>query len=104
MVTYQIEVSWLQPKMAGLVIGALFILPFVLFSATSGQLTDKYEKTRIIRWVKWLEIAIMLLAGVGFWRADIVVLERNPLKVDPDTIAAIKVLETYVGGARKFAA
>jgi hypothetical protein len=28
-----------------LVIGALFILPFLLFSATSGQLTDKYDKT-----------------------------------------------------------
>jgi predicted amidohydrolase YtcJ len=37
-------------------------------------------------------------------RADLVVLEQNPLKVDPDAIAAIKVLETYVGGARKYAA
>jgi hypothetical protein len=32
--------------MAGLVIGALFILPFLLFSATSGQLADKYDKRR----------------------------------------------------------
>lgn len=47
--------------------GALFILPFLLFSATSGQLADKYEKTRIIRLVKVLEIGIMLLGGVGFW-------------------------------------
>ena len=38
-------VSWLPPAMAGLVIGALFILPFLLFSATSGQLADKYDKT-----------------------------------------------------------
>ena len=45
MVTYQLSVSWLPPAMAGLVIGALFILPFLLFSATSGQLTDKYDKT-----------------------------------------------------------
>jgi hypothetical protein len=52
--------------MAGLVIGALFILPFLLFSATSGQLTDKYDKTRMIRFVKNLEIAIMLLAAWGF--------------------------------------
>ena len=74
MVTYQIQVSWLQPKMAGLVIGALFILPFLLFSATSGQLTDKYDKTRVIRFVKWLEIAIMLLAGYGFWTVDVPVL------------------------------
>ncbi len=74
MVTYQLQVSWLAPKMAGLVIGALFILPFLLFSATSGQLADKYDKTRVIRFVKWLEIAIMLLAGWGFWRVDVPVL------------------------------
>lgn len=59
MVTYQLSVSWLPPAMAGLVIGALFILPFLLFSATSGQLTDKFDKTRMIRFVKNLEIAIM---------------------------------------------
>ncbi len=43
----------------------LFILPFFLFSATAGQLADKYEKTRIIRVVKLVEIAIMVLAAVG---------------------------------------
>ena len=74
MVTYQIQVSWLEPRMAGLAIGALFILPFLLFSATSGQLTDKYDKTRVIRFVKWLEIAIMAFAGVGFWVANVPVL------------------------------
>jgi len=72
MVTYQLQLSdpFLQPQLAGLTIGALFILPFLLFSATSGQLTDKYDKTRVIRFVKNLEIAIMLLAGWGFWSAD----------------------------------
>ena len=66
MVTYQLSVGWLPPALAGLVIGALFILPFLLFSATSGQLTDKFEKTRIIRFVKNLEIAIMAVAALGF--------------------------------------
>jgi 1-acyl-sn-glycerol-3-phosphate acyltransferase len=66
LVTYQLQVSWLPPAMAGLVIGALFILPFVLFSATSGQLADKYPKEVLIRFVKNLEIAIMALAGWGF--------------------------------------
>jgi 1-acyl-sn-glycerol-3-phosphate acyltransferase len=74
MVTYQIQVSWLAPQMAGLVIGALFILPFLLFSATSGQLTDKYDKTQVIRFVKWLEIAIMILAAWGFWTVNVPVL------------------------------
>jgi len=74
MVTYQLSVSWLQPAMAGLVIGALFILPFLLFSATAGQITDKIEKTRIIRFVKNLEIAIMLVAAAGFMAGNPVVL------------------------------
>jgi 1-acyl-sn-glycerol-3-phosphate acyltransferase len=74
MVTYQLQVSWLAPSMAGLVIGAVFILPFLLFSATSGQLTDKYDKTQVIRFVKWLEIAIMLLAAWGFWTVNVPVL------------------------------
>ena len=74
MVTYQLSVSWMPPSMAGLVIGALFILPFLLFSATSGQLTDKFDKTRMIRFVKNLEIAIMLVAAWGFLASSAVVL------------------------------
>ena len=45
----------------------LFILPFFLFSATAGQIGDKYEKSRIIRLVKVFEIAIMLFASAGFF-------------------------------------
>jgi MFS family permease len=66
MVTYQLQVSWLPPALAGLVIGALFIAPFLLFSATSGQLCDRFEKTRVIRAVKNLEIAIMAVAALAF--------------------------------------
>ncbi len=55
-------------------IGALFILPFLLFSATSGQLADKFDKARLIRFVKWLEVAIMALAAWGFVHADVFVL------------------------------
>lgn len=74
MVTYQLQVSWLPPAMAGLVIGALFILPFLLFSATSGQITDKYEKTAIIRFLKNLEIVIMAVAAIGFLIANVPIL------------------------------
>jgi len=45
----------------------LFILPFFLFSGIAGQLADKYEKSRVIRWVKLAEIAIMALAAAGLW-------------------------------------
>src|SRR3954462_6225740 len=74
MVTYQLQLSWMPPAMAGLAIGALFILPFLLFSATSGQLTDKFDKTRMIRFVKNLEIAIMLIAAWGFITTNAAVL------------------------------
>ncbi len=45
---------------------ALFILPFFLFSASAGQLAEKFEKTRLIRLVKLLEIAAMALAAWAF--------------------------------------
>ncbi len=71
LVTYQIRVQWLDASMAGLVIGALFIFPYLLFSATSGQLADKYDKARLIRFIKSLEIGIMLLAGWGFMAQNV---------------------------------
>ncbi len=74
LVTYQLQVSWLPPAMAGLVIGGLFISPYLLFSATSGQLADKYDKARLMRGVKTLEIAIMALAAWGFWVQHVPVL------------------------------
>ncbi|MCG8369381.1 MAG: MFS transporter [Proteobacteria bacterium] len=43
----------------------LFILPFFLFSATAGQLADKYEKSMLIRRVKMLEIVLMTLAAAA---------------------------------------
>jgi 1-acyl-sn-glycerol-3-phosphate acyltransferase len=49
----------------------LFILPFFLFSATAGQLADKYEKSRFIRRIKFMEIVIMSLAVAAFHLGDI---------------------------------
>jgi 1-acyl-sn-glycerol-3-phosphate acyltransferase len=67
LVTYQLQLAWLPPALAGLAIGALFILPFLLFSATSGQLADKYPKQTLIRFVKTLEIGIVAFAAWGFF-------------------------------------
>ncbi len=74
LVTYQLQVAWLQPAIAGLVIGALFILPFLLFSATAGQLADKFPKEVLVRVLKDLEIVVMLLAGWGFLQQNVPVL------------------------------
>jgi 1-acyl-sn-glycerol-3-phosphate acyltransferase len=54
-----------EPRLAGFLIGALFIAPFMLFSATSGQLADKLEKSWFIRRVKEAEIVVMLVGGAG---------------------------------------
>jgi 1-acyl-sn-glycerol-3-phosphate acyltransferase len=52
----------------------LFILPFFLFSATAGQLADKYDKAFLIRRVKTVEILIMLAAAVALWMDSLVAL------------------------------
>ncbi len=49
-----------EPRVAGFLIAGLFIAPFMLFSATSGQLADKLEKSAFIRRVKDAEIGVML--------------------------------------------
>ncbi len=54
--------------------GAIFIVPFVLLSATAGQLADKYEKSRLIRFVKVFEIVVMLIGFLGFYRRDLYLL------------------------------
>ncbi|MBK8373936.1 MAG: MFS transporter [Sphingomonadales bacterium] len=47
--------------------GAIFILPFFLLSAVSGQLADSIDKTRVIRMVKSAEIGIMIVGACGIW-------------------------------------
>ncbi len=61
-----IQSSWLTPLQVGSVVNAVFVLPFLLFSASAGQITDKFNKTRIIRLVKDLEIFIAAVAAWGF--------------------------------------
>ena len=56
------------------VAAAVFIAPFVLFSATAGQIADKYEKSRLIRFIKLFEIGIMVVGAIGFYRRDLILL------------------------------
>lgn len=44
----------------------LFILPYFIFSATAGQIADKYERAQLVRAIKILEIVIMLIGMAGF--------------------------------------
>ena len=68
------DLTSLDPNALVNLAGAVFIAPFMLFSATSGQLADKLEKSRLIRWIKLFEIAIMVVGFVGFWQRDLALL------------------------------
>jgi 1-acyl-sn-glycerol-3-phosphate acyltransferase len=64
LITFQsIRIGGMNASQLANIAGALFILPFFLFSATAGQLADKYEKSMLFRRIKLLEIALMLIAA-----------------------------------------
>jgi acyl-[acyl-carrier-protein]-phospholipid O-acyltransferase/long-chain-fatty-acid--[acyl-carrier-protein] ligase len=50
---------------------ALFILPFLLFSATAGQVADKYDRSKLARYTKIAEIILMVIASAGFYLGNI---------------------------------
>lgn len=52
----------------------LFIAPYFFFSATAGQLAEKWEKARLIRATKLLEVVVMIAACVGFYTGNQVIL------------------------------
>jgi 1-acyl-sn-glycerol-3-phosphate acyltransferase len=82
MVTYQLaRFASGSPVFAGMESGvlvnlaaSLLILPFVLFSASAGQLADKYDKAALIRYIKAFEILVMAVAAWGFIAANLGVL------------------------------
>jgi 1-acyl-sn-glycerol-3-phosphate acyltransferase len=68
LIAYRSLTIWgLGSQQLVVVASGVFILPFFLFSAFSGQLADKFRKNVLIRGVKLLEIAIMALGAVGFY-------------------------------------
>ena len=68
--------SWttLTPETLTNLAAGLFILPFFVFSATAGQLADKYDKAWLARLVKLLEIVIIGIAAFGFYLHSLSVL------------------------------
>jgi MFS family permease len=75
LLTFQ-AASWtaLAPEVLTNLAAGIFILPFFLFSATAGQLADKYDKAKLARLVKLLEIVIMGVALLGFSMHSLAVL------------------------------
>lgn len=75
LLTFQ-SAQWinLKPELLANLAAGIFILPFFLFSATAGQMADKYDKAMLARLVKLLEMAIMGVAAAGFYLQSLTVL------------------------------
>ena len=52
----------------------IFTLPFLIFCSIAGQIADKVDRGIIFRWIKRAEMAIMVLAGIGFLTQSILIL------------------------------
>src|SRR5450432_2674591 len=75
LVTYQAtRWSTLPAELLANVAAGMFILPFVVFSGLAGQLGERFDKARILKSVKALEIAIMAVACIGFTQHQVVLL------------------------------
>jgi len=88
-VTYQLYSNPHKEFQFSAIAQALFILPFFLFSALSGQLADDHDKARLIRIIKAAEIGIMLVGGAGIIFANIPVMLV--------AVAAMGVHSTFFG-------
>src|SRR5690349_12490982 len=70
-VTYQLFSDPTKEFQFSSIAQGLFILPFFLLSALSGQLADDHDKARLIRIIKLAEIGIMTVGGAGIMLANI---------------------------------
>ena len=75
LVTYRLaSLAGMSAQMLVTQAAGIFILPFFLFSATAGQLADKYEKSRLISIIKFIEMILMGLATIGFCLKSVLLL------------------------------
>ncbi len=65
-----VQVGAFSPVQVTLLAAGLFILPFFLFSAMAGQLADRCEKSRLIRWIKRAEVVLSLGAALALVTGD----------------------------------
>ena len=70
-VTYQLFSNPAKEFQFSAIAQGLFILPFFLFSALSGQLADDHDKAKLIRIIKFAEIGIMIFGGAGILLSNI---------------------------------
>src|SRR5216684_2080978 len=66
LITFQPVTDPTTTKIVVAIATAIFIFPYFLFSATAGQIADRFEKAGLIRLVKLWEVGVMVLAAIGF--------------------------------------
>jgi len=72
LITYRIATQTGEnPQILVTLAALLFILPYFLFSATSGQIADKYDRAKLVRIIKLVEIGIMVAATIGFYAQSV---------------------------------
>src|SRR5690349_6239536 len=74
MISYHLSHTQEQSEYYQAMAGALFILPFFLFSATSGQLADKYDKALLTRLIKVFELVLMLIGSYALYTGHILLM------------------------------
>ncbi len=75
LLTYRLaDETGMALEMLGVIASGLFILPFVIVTPTAGQIADRVDKARMMRWVKFSEIIVMGFAVIGFHLQDMVFL------------------------------
>ncbi|MBR1604265.1 MAG: MFS transporter [Synergistaceae bacterium] len=68
LITYKIgDAAGIDPRILVNAAAGVFILPFFLFASPASDLADKYDRSRLMRWVKFAEIIIMIAAAIGFY-------------------------------------
>ena len=71
LISYYLTQSQTASQYYQVIAGALFIFPFFIFSATAGQLADKYDKAVITRIIKLFELLLMLIGSYALWKSNI---------------------------------
>ena len=75
LITFKIAESLsIAPYMLVMLANVLFIAPFVLFASLAGQVADRYERSKIVKIIKSIEVGIILLSTYGFYNENLIIL------------------------------
>lgn len=66
LVTYKVTSSLLHSDYLVHLANLVLIVPFIILGSIAGEIADKYEKSFLIKIIKFVEIIIVLFALIGF--------------------------------------